>query len=127
MTTPHDASDLSDFVLPSGEVIRQRRVAPRSRKIRRRHFIKVPCAWVERLQAARYVVTYRLALHLLYESWRRSSRTLSLSNRALGREGVTLRGKKWRALRELEQFHLVTIERRPRRAPLVTICEDPPA
>ena len=33
-------------------------------------FVKVPWTWVERLAKARYVPTYRVALHLLYRHWK---------------------------------------------------------
>jgi hypothetical protein len=83
-------------------------------------FILVPWAWVDRLNDARHVGTYQVALHLLYESWRNGGRVIRLSNSAPGIE----RRRKWRGLRELEQFGLIEIERRPRKAPLITVLVD---
>ena len=95
----------------------RRAVVPRKIQKRRRHFVKVPWSWVERLTRARHIVTYRVALHILYEHWRAGGRPCTLANGAV--EGVA-RGTKWRALRELEHLGLVTIERHKRKAPRVT-------
>lgn len=85
-----------------------------------RHFVRVPVLWVERLAEARHLATYRLALYLLYRSWKTGSRSITLSNGVLAAEGIT-RWTKWRALRELERLGLVGVERRPRKAPRVTV------
>ena len=85
-----------------------------------RPFVKVPSVWVERLREARYVATYRVALHLLHQHWKSHGRPLTLSNGALEREGVTRRAK-WRALRELEALRLIMVERRPRQSPRVVL------
>jgi hypothetical protein len=98
-------------------IAERRAVVPRKIQKRRRHFVKVPWSWVERLTRARYIATYRVALHILYEHWRAGGRPLSLANGAI--EGIA-RGTKWRALRELEYLGLVSIERRKRKAPRVT-------
>lgn len=116
--TKDDDLDLSKFVLPP-EMITERRITV-PRKIRHGHFVKVPCFWIERLARAHYTVTYRVALHLLYQHWKNRGRPISLANGILVMEGVA-RTTKWRGLRELERLELVTIERRPRRSPLVTL------
>jgi hypothetical protein len=88
-----------------------------------KQFVRVPWMWVDRLKGARHVSTYQLAFHLLYEHWRNGGRAIKLPNSALGIE----RRRKWRGLRELEQFGLVTIERRARKAPLITVLVGPPS
>jgi hypothetical protein len=95
-------------------------VVPRKIQKRREHFVKVPGIWVERLTEARYIATYRVALHLLYQHWKMGGQPILLANGILRMEGVT-RGTKWRALRELEQFGLIVIDRRPRKSPLVMV------
>jgi hypothetical protein len=117
-----DPYELKNLVLPV-EVIRERRITV-SRKIRHEHFVKVPWAWVERLAQAHCVVTYRVALHLLYRHWKAHGHPISLANGVLQMEGVA-RTTKWRGLRELEQLGLITIERRPRKSPLVTVHAQP--
>jgi hypothetical protein len=79
----------------------------------RRQYVRVPWAWVERLQAARRVSTYRLALVLVYESWRSGGRPIVLSNMLSKAEGLSRRSK-WNALAELEALGLVRVKRRPR-------------
>jgi hypothetical protein len=94
--------------------------APKKLRKQRQHFIKVPWVWVERLAKVRYTATYRVALHVLYRHWKGGGRPFTLSNTAVAGEGVAL-GTKWRALRELEQLGLITIECRKRRSPLITV------
>ena len=95
-------------------------VVPRKIQKQRRHFVKVPGIWAERLARARYIVSYRVALHLLYRHWKAGGRSFSLANGSLKTEGVA-RGTKWRALRELERLGLITVERRPRKSPVITV------
>jgi hypothetical protein len=96
----------------------RRRTTASSRK--RCHFIKVPVPWVERLTQAHYIATYRVALHLLYLSWKAGSQSVELPNGSLRAEGVERRAK-WRALQELERLGLIAIERRLRKAPRVAV------
>jgi hypothetical protein len=87
---------------------------------RRRHFIKVPWTWFDRLKGATGQ-TYRVALYLLYLHWRNGgSRPFTLANGMLRLDGVS-RQSKWRALAELEKRQLIAVERRPRRSPVIRI------
>jgi hypothetical protein len=87
---------------------------------KRRHFIKVPVLWSERLAEAHHIASYRVALHLLYQTWKRGGQPVLLPNGPLIAEGIA-RGTKWRALKELERLGLITIERRKRKAPRITV------
>jgi hypothetical protein len=89
----------------------------------RKQFVRVPWIWTDRLKDAHHISTYRVALHLLYEHWRNGGRVIRLSNSTLKEEGIERR-EKWRGLRELERFGLIKIERRPRKAPLITVLAD---
>jgi hypothetical protein len=102
---------------PADPSLRPKRAGRKATKWRKQ-FVRVPWWWHERLCRARHISTYPLAVHLLYEHWRNGGRAVGLSNSAA--EGVTRR-MKWPALRELEQLGLITIERRPRKSPLVTV------
>jgi hypothetical protein len=104
------------------EPIPERRIDTSVRLRKRKHFIKVPWTWHERLAEARYIVTYRLAHHVLYRHWKGGRQPFTLSNGMVAMEGIA-RGTKWRALRELEQLGLITIERRKRRSPRITVIE----
>jgi hypothetical protein len=91
----------------------------RPRKWRRR-FVRVPWSWVERLQLATRVSTYRLGLLLLYEAWRTGGHPIALSNVFSQAEGLSRRSK-WNALVELERLGLLRVERRPGRSPRLTL------
>ena len=105
-----------------GEVILERQVGflPSKLERRRAQFIKVPWVWYEQLVKARYSSTYQIALYVLYLHWKRNGQPFALPNGGLKMLGIS-RWRKWRGLRELESLALVQIERRPRRAPLITV------
>jgi hypothetical protein len=89
-----------------------------------RHYVQVPWSWVERLQSAKRISTYRLALLLLYEAWKNGGKPLALSN-VLAAEAGLSRQTKWLGLVELEKFGLVRIERRQGRAPRLILKQLP--
>jgi hypothetical protein len=97
-----------------------RAVVPEKIRKRREHFVKVPWTWIERLVGARYIATYRVAHHVLYRHWKGRGEPFTLANGMLEMEGVERRAK-WRALLELERLGLITIERRPRKSPRITV------
>jgi hypothetical protein len=108
---------IDGFVLTDDQVQQRLASVPRKIQKRRQHFVQVPWAWVERLVGAPGQ-TYRLALMLLYQHWKRKGEPVKLANGMLKIDGVS-RASKWRALADLERRGLVTVERRPRRSPLV--------
>jgi hypothetical protein len=87
----------------------------KSKKWQRR-YVQVPWSWVERLQSAKRISTYRLALLLLYEGWKNGGKPVALSNVLAAEVGLS-RQTKWLGLVELERVGLVKIERRKGRAP----------
>jgi hypothetical protein len=95
-------------------------VVPRKIQKQRKRFIIVPRIWDERLLKARYIVTYRVAHYVLYRSWETRGEAFTLSNGAMAIRGISPR-QKWRALRELEVLGLITIERRKRKTPRITV------
>jgi hypothetical protein len=107
--------DLDNLAIPAHALVRI--PTPKEQK-RRRHFIKVPWTWHEKLLGARWAATYPVAAHILYHHWKSRGEPFTLANNAIA--GVTRWGK-WRALAELESFGLITIERRKRRSPRITI------
>jgi len=86
----------------------------------RRHFVRVPWVWVERLQKAKRISTYRLALLLVYEHWRTGARPIVLSNVLTDAEGLSNRSKS-RAIVELQSLGLIQVDRHKRRAPKVVL------
>ena len=96
-------------------------VDPKNKVLRcRKHFVRFPLKWVERLVGSSSAGTYRVALHLLYRDWKNGGQPFLLCNRTLEKEGVN-RFAKWRSLDELEQLGLISIERRVRRSPRITV------
>ena len=95
-------------------------VAPRRRL--RGHFILMPLLWLKLLEGASGQ-TYRLALHLAYLNWRNwkgRNAPVVLSNSAARSVGLPRRTK-WNGLRELERRGLVSVERHPRRSPIIRL------
>jgi hypothetical protein len=90
-----------------------------------RKFVLLPWTWIGRLKTAKYVATYKLAILLAYEHWRRGGGgRIKLTNSAAAEMGVSRRTK-WPALNELEQAGLIKVERRGRKSPAITILIDP--
>jgi hypothetical protein len=116
------AFDLNKFKSTRGAAANGEMLAIVPRKIqkRRQQFVMVPWTWIERLVKARYIATYRVALHVLYQHWKRNGQPFTLANGAMVKEGVS-RQRKWEALDELEQLGLITIERRRRKTPQITV------
>jgi hypothetical protein len=99
--------------------MQQRAKAKRS-KGWHRFYVRVPWAWVERLRGTQRASTYQLALLVLYEDWKAGGQPVVLSNILAEAEGLSRRAK-WRALAELEKRGLVTVERRPRQSPRLSL------
>jgi hypothetical protein len=85
-----------------------------------RSFTQVPRAWEERLLNATRVSTFKLAHELLYMNWCGKGGPIPVTSQVATAAKLSPRSK-WRALRELEQLGLITIDRGPRKAPRVTL------
>jgi hypothetical protein len=84
-------------------------------------FIMFPVEW--QFQLARVDAdkcTYRVALYLLYESWRSQNKFVKLANFGLKGLGVGREGKR-NALEQLEEAGLVSVERNDRKSPVVKV------
>jgi hypothetical protein len=105
------------FVQEAAE-LEQEVAKPRSKW--RREFVRVPWEWAERLQAAKRISSWRLAVLLLYEHWRTGGRDIALSNILARHIGLSCRSKS-RGLNELENLDLIEVRRRRRTAPRVAL------
>jgi hypothetical protein len=94
-------------------------VVPTKIKRRRQHFIRVPWGWYEHLKDADGQ-TYRVALYLLYLHWKGNGEAIKLPNGMLAIDGVPPTSK-CRALSDLERRGLITVERRPKKSPIVRV------
>ena len=111
--------DLSKLQIEAEQFQSQAKPRHKSKKWQR-HYVQVPWSWVERLQLAKRVCTYKLAHLLLYEGWKNGGKPLVLSN-VLAAEVGLCRQAKWRGLAELEELGLVRLERRKGRAPRIVL------
>lgn len=111
--------DLKNFRLDPEELPETRAVAPRKIERRHEHFVMVPWTWVEALSGATGQ-TWHLAMHLLYLRWKGKGAPIKLANGMLKIDRIS-RASKWRALAELERRGLITVERRPKRSPLIRL------
>lgn len=121
MTNGSDKFDLEQFRLPTSADAKT--MAPstqcRSRPGAQR-FVKVPLVWKVRLDEARHLGTYKIAVELLFRCWKSGGKSVVLTNVATKQIGVPARSKS-RALRELEQLGLIRVERHPRKSPEVVL------
>jgi hypothetical protein len=114
-------ADLKQHVAtPKTRALERLAVVPRKIQKRREQFVMVPGIWAEKLARARYIATYRVALHVLHRHWKGGGKPFTLSNGIVEMEGVERRAK-WRALQELEQLNLISVERHPKRSPKITV------
>jgi hypothetical protein len=97
----------------AAEAMPQKRVPPDVERRRREHFGKVPWSWFERLDGASGC-TCRVAMYVLYRHWKGKGQPVKLAN------GDSADAKT-RALRDLEERGLVSVERHPQKSPVVTV------
>jgi hypothetical protein len=92
----------------------------------------LPDLWIEKLQGARSVATWKLAAHLLELDWKQyrkpflEGEPIVLPNGWLKASNLSRRDKV-RSLRELRDLGMVRVQFRPRKSPLVTLIKPPPA
>jgi hypothetical protein len=86
-------------------------------KPKRGRFVKFPLVWFDRLgEINASGSTYRVAIHILQRAWQRRSSTIKLPN--VNR--VSRNGRR-AALQQLERAGLITVDRQPKRSPVVTV------
>ncbi len=94
----------------------RKRAAPRTTDT----FVKVPLWWAVQAAQATKSPKALVWLWLLHRSWKGRSKTVVMSNAKLKEWGVT-RLQKYRALRELEEAGLITVDWRRCKSPVVTL------
>ncbi len=106
---------LKGYKLPAGTVM------PAKIRRRRRQFIMVPWAWMERLVGASGQ-TYRVALWLVYQHWKSGGGEIKVANGMLEIDGIS-RQSKWRSLTDLERRGLIAVKRRRGKSPLIELFQ----
>jgi hypothetical protein len=117
MTVDH-FSNLQTLRLPPGMVPEKQAVPAKARKWRR-HYALLPWNWIEKL-AGVSGTTFMVAVVVRYLHWKEKGQPIKLANSELASLGVS-RFSKWTALSDLERRGLITVERRPKRSPIVRV------
>jgi hypothetical protein len=125
-STPFDIEkfrlDAATARLGKGQQVASVRHLPKKeRKRRERGHIKVPLAWYHRLAGASGP-TCLTAMQIAYLHWKGKGEPIRLANGALAEVGVSRYGK-CRALADLERRGMITVERVPRKSPIITVVE----
>ena len=92
----------------------------RYRKAPNSTFVKVPLWWIEQVARSTRSPQVFVAIWLLHLSWKAGSLTFPLPNGRLAEYGVDRQAKR-RALTNLEEAGLVTVDRRDRKTLIVTL------
>jgi hypothetical protein len=95
-------------------------MAPVKRKKVAEVFVRVPLWWMEQVAEATNNRKALVAIELLYVHRKTKRLTFPLPNGRLAKRGIS-RETKRRALRDLERAGLITVERPPRKTPIVTL------
>ena len=93
---------------------------PVERKKTTEPFVKVPLCWIEKAAKATELPAIMLLIELLRLRWRIQSNTFPLPNGRLAKLGVS-RKVKQRMLRQLELTGMISVDRRSRKTPVITI------
>jgi len=83
-------------------------------------FVKVLLWWIARATKATNTGRALVCIELLHAAWKAKRPTFPLPNGRLARLGLHRRTK-YRALCDLERAGLITIERPPRKTPIITL------
>ena len=95
---------------------------PQPRRQWKRNFVQVPWFWAGRLRQAKHVGTFKLAFWLLYEWWSKNDgQPITVSNIKAREEAKVPPRSKSRALTELRELDLITVERQQPRSPRVVL------
>jgi DNA-binding transcriptional ArsR family regulator len=86
----------------------------------RRSYTQVPRAWEIKLREAKRISTYRLAIELLYRHWLGKGQPVTVADKMVADVGLSARSKS-RALVELAELGLITIDRNAGRSPRVAL------
>lgn len=119
---------LDQLRLPDQQFFKHVQTTPKERKISSKppkiqgEFLKgpIPLAWLGRAAKLPGKASLATALAIMFEVGRRRSQEIILTTAILKRFGVN-RKAKYRALKLLEKTGLISVVRRPRKNPLVSV------
>jgi hypothetical protein len=94
---------------------------PRLRKGRANSaFVMVPISWLERLATQRSGAAWAIAIRLLHLDWKSAGQPIVLGNLAVRELGIDRERKRY-SLAILERLGLISVERRARQSPRITL------
>jgi hypothetical protein len=103
--------------------VRRRRELEAAAPVKRRKiepFVKVPLWWIAQATKATNTGRALVCIELLHAAWKAKRSTFPLPNGRLARLGIK-RETKRRALHDLERAGLITVDRPPRKTPIITL------
>jgi hypothetical protein len=120
--------DLDRFRLPTHQHLTHAKTNSNGRKSSSNartvqgEFLKgpIPLNWLGRASKLPGKASLATALAIMFEVGRRRSSQITLTTAILDRFGIN-RKAKYRGLEQLENAQLITVDRRPRRNPIVTV------
>jgi hypothetical protein len=83
-------------------------------------FVVLPLSWAAEASAATNCQKAMVWMWLVHQVRKTRTTTVTIPNRALAKYGISRRVKSL-ALRQLEEAGLISVERRPRKTPIVTV------
>jgi hypothetical protein len=83
-------------------------------------FVALPLSWAAEASTATNCQKAMVWLWLVHRMRKTKTNTVTMANGALAKYGISRRVKS-SALRQLEEAGLITVERRPRKTPVVTV------
>ncbi|MGB8842593.1 MAG: hypothetical protein WCC64_16150 [Aliidongia sp.] len=104
-----DSFNLDDLSMPAWPQLRETESDSQPRKRREKGFVKLPLVWAGKLKGAKLIATYRLAIFLLHQNWRRRDEPITVSNVAVKEWGIQRRSK-YLALQEAENLGLIKVK-----------------
>jgi len=116
----HDQDDEDEKLLVEMQFTAANLPPRRRGKARKDTFVKVPLWWFEQVTRATRTQQAFVGIWLLHLAWKAKSTTFPVPNGQLGERGVDRRVKR-KALASLEKAGLITVDRRDRKTPRVTL------
>jgi hypothetical protein len=115
-----DVFDNLDALRLPDHMVKEARVEPRKVRKRRETFVQTPWKSIEKMHGVNH--TWWVLMYLQHLDWKQNGGPIKLANGMLGLDGISREAKR-RALQELERRGLITVERHPRKSPIVWMID----
>jgi hypothetical protein len=122
MRVKRDVFDNLETLRQPDGMVTEARVATRKERKRRETLVQTPWKTVDKMRGVNH--TWWILMYLQHLHWRNKGNPIKLANGMLGLDGVPREAKR-RAIRELERRGLITVERHPRKSPVIRLTDAP--